>query len=561
MTSQNHQQASLNRRTFVAATAGAAVASCVAAAAGSAVADEVAEASAPEWLGEEPQIADADCVETLDFDVVVVGAGHAGYFAACSAAESGAKTLLMEKLPVGFGIRGDLAAVGSSMQAEQGVEVDPVEICNDLVSQSGNYASYALWRKWADNSGEMIDWYRDFVAKNCPEELFYYEYKMPDQPTRGKNWPISHGTSSRARLVNGVEEATCARMDEYIAGFEGCEVRYCLEMVKLIVEDSAVTGVYAEGDDGMVRVNASKGVIVATGGYAADRTMVEALQPHCDGYSGLECDPAARGAGIRACVWAGAKFEDEHTALIFDRGVIPPSEEVTGGWNGTGYYWHFSSQPWLKVNEYGERFINESGNYDYVFHAAQHYPHRCWYPVWDSNWKTDVERFQTTGCSCIFDEPGTNGDGGTGVEAEEEEILAMIEAGTVVKSDTLKGLAEGLGIDPETFVATCERYNELFDAQCDEDFGKEPFRLSQMANPPFYGAKMGGLILCTLDGILVDTNAQALDADGNAIKGLYVVGNDMGGFFFGTYPNLAVGCAAGRSATFARLAGKHVASL
>ena len=512
------------------------------------------------WLGEAPGITDDDCVDTLECEVLVVGAGHAGYFAATAAAEEGAQVMLIEQASDrGFSIRGDLGAVGSTMQAEQGVEIDKMDIVNDLVAQSSNYADASLWKVWADNSGEMIDWYADFVAEYSPEDYFYYEWNMPTEETRGKNWPTSHGTSWKYRYVNDIEDQIDLHMNDYIEGFEGCSVVYGTAMAELIKEDDRVVGVYASQDDGYVRINASKGVVVATGGYAANQEMVEALQPHANGLTGLSIDPSAMGDGIKACIWAGAKFEEDHTALVFDRGVIPPDEEVQGAWAGSGYYWHFSSQPWLKVNQYGERFCNEGGNYDYVFHAAQRFENRAWYPVWDSNWREDVERFHTTGCSGIFDWDGANGDGGTGTDDEWTEIEAMIEAGTVIESDTLEGLAEGLGIDPGTFVATCERYNELYDAQNDEDFGKDAFRLSQMANPPYYGAKMGGLLLCTLDGIKVNEEAQALDENDNVIEGLYVIGNDMGGFFHGTYPNLAVGVAAGRSATYGRMVGKALA--
>lgn len=81
-----------------------------------------------------------------------------------------------------------------------------------------------------------------------------------------------------------------------------------------------------------------------------------------------------------------------------------------------------------------------------------------------------------------------------------------------------------------------------------------------MATPPFYGAKIGGLLLCTLDGIIVNEKGQPLDEHDEPIAGLWVVGNDAGGFFHGSYPNLAVGCAAGRSATYARQAGLMAAS-
>lgn len=550
---------------FTAATA-AALTGCTPAAsnASAGLSDTGAEAASdvPAWLGSAPGTTDADCSETIECEVLVVGGGHAGLFAGCAAAEAGAKVLVAEKgEQKGFGIRGDLGAVGTRLQKERGITIDKMDIVNDLVAQSGNYADARLWKVWADHSGETLDWYEAFAAEHSPEDVFYYEWNMPTEPTRGKNWPISHGTSFKARIVNGVEEdGMPGHMVDYIESFDGCTVSFDTAMIELIKEGDRVTGIYALKNGSPVRINASKGVIVATGGYAGNEEMVEALQPHANGFSGLEIDPNALGDGIKACIWAGARFEDDHTALVFDRGVIPASEEIQGGWMGSGYYWHFASQPFLKVNQNGERFCNEGGNYDYVFHAAQTQPGRGWYIVWDNNWKTDTERFHTTGCSGLFDWDGANGDGGLGADMEEQDILAMIEAGTVVKADTVEELADGLGLDAATFAATCERYNELYAAGVDDDFGKDAFRLSEMKTPPFYGAKIGGLLLCTLDGIVVNEKAQALDENNNPIEGLYVIGNDMGRFFHGTYPNLAVGNAAGRSATYGRLVGKALAN-
>ena len=108
-----------------------------------------------------------------------------------------------------------------------------------------------------------------------------------------------------------------------------------------------------------------------------------------------------------------------------------------------------------------------------------------------------------------------------------EELAAK---GYIQKADTLEELAGKLGLPADALIATVERNNENYDNQVDPDFGKEPFRLSPVRNPPFYGIRNTGMLLCTMDGININTQGQALSADGSVIEGLYVTGNDSGGY-------------------------------
>ncbi len=134
------------------------------------------------------------------------------------------------------------------------------------------------------------------------------------------------------------------------------------------------------------------------------------------------------------------------------------------------------------------------------------------------------------------------------------------DQGIVVRADTIEELAEKLGLPVENFKKTVERYNELYDKQEDEDFGKEAYRLSELRTAPFEGVRMsGGYFICTMDGIRINTDINAVDENGEAIEGLYVAGDCSGGYFDASYPNLLAGAAAGRSVTFGRLAGKNAA--
>ena len=110
-------------------------------------------------------------------------------------------------------------------------------------------------------------------------------------------------------------------------------------------------------------------------------------------------------------------------------------------------------------------------------------------------------------------------------------------------------------------VGTVDHCNELAAKGEDEDYGKENYHLSTLSEATFYGVRQaGGYLICTMDGIQIDDNMHAIDQDFKAIPGLYVIGDMRGNYFSGSYPCLIAGAAAGRSATFGRLAGQNAAA-
>lgn len=524
----------------------------------------------PAWLGEPPAISDEDCVETIQTEVLVIGAGCSGLVAANFSAMEGAKTLLIEKYEVGTGLRGSaIGAVGSRKQKEAGVDIDPVEICNDLVHYSLNNSSYDLHRLWADHSAEAVDWYCDLCdgVDQCRIDL---EWNMPEQETRYKCWPTGHG----AMFDNGktgkdeasAEGVTYSLIEQNFLSYDNAELRYGTGLECLIKENDRVVGAYASNADGeYLRIDASKGVIVATGGYANNADMFMALQ--ADSAKSL-CGVVpfgnfnAQGQGIKACLWAGAVKDAAPTCMIFDRGLMRADQLPGSPFDMDFEYLHMATQPFLKVDIEGDRITNESSPYDFLIHAlAQKSEQRAWFDIWDSNWPEDIDRFHTIGCSTLIKREGTNQMDPEGIEGTAAIIESQIEAGKIVKADTLEEIADAFGIDKENFLKTVEEYNALFDAQNDSRYGKEAFRLSELRTPPYYACKLSGIVLCTLDGIEINTDFQALNAEGKPIEGLYVIGNDSGNYYNGTYPNLAAGLNAGRCVTFGMLCGKHVANL
>ena len=558
----------ISRRSFVTAAAGAAALSV--AAASSTPAARAEEAPVPSWLGSAPVIADADVVQTVDVDVLVCGAGQAGTPAAYFAAEGGAKTLWIDKGPVPVCMRQSaFGAVGSAYQKELGVEINHEDILNDITSYALNQCSMPLWRNWTEHSGEAADWYGSMVEKAGGRIVV--EHAMPPQG-RYQTWPTGHGSANMEEMPNNPYDASPCEGDELAiwktikTEFEalGGEYRQDCALVSLIQdENGGVVGAYCvNGDGSHLRVNAAKGVVVSTGGYANNGDMYKALQDGLDKSLVVsEKWGTAHGDGIKACLWAGAHMDNSPTSMLFDRCNMKPDYELGRAFDGKPdfNYFHFSSQPFLKVDATGKRLCNESSPYDFVVHAAQQAPRHAWYPIWDASWQEDVQQFMTIGCSTAFTREGSNHHA-IGLNCIQGQIDSFVEGGYVVKANTLEELAEGLGFDTDTFLAEVEKYNGWVEQGYDGEFGKDPYRLSALDEPPYFGMKVGAMCLCTLDGIVINADYQPLDASGAPIEGLYVVGNDAGCSYAHTYPNFGAGTNAGRCSTGGMLVGKALAA-
>ncbi len=505
------------------------------------------------WLGEEPVIKEANIVETIETEVLIAGGGSGGLIAAATAAELGLQVLLIEIKRNFTPIRKEIGVVGSRIQKAEGVDIDIQELVRQQVMYESAYIDQKLPLIWARESGEMMDWYEKLVTAAGAKMMLQGGYQYKVESGAYTKFPTGHN-STWPKGVDGVKVVTGH------AKKHGAEFRMQTGLVKLEKKDGRVTGAIVKDmkSGEFLRVNASKGVIVATGGYAKNKKMLKALQPQTALMAGfIISEGMTMGDGIKACLWAGAKMDDCHTSILFDRCAILPSETPATR-KKVGHPTEFIGQPFLKVDLKGRRFINESTPYDFIIHRAYSLPGQCYCVIFDSGYREDTKRFELAGCSRMH--PFNNGTPCSRPLEDNEVLLqSMVREGRIIKADTIKELAEGLGIPADTLEKTVARYNELYDKQCDDDFGKEPYRLSELRRPPYYGVRSCAFLLGTLDGIRIDENMNAIDGNGDAIPGLYVVGNDSGGYYATTYMNLATGGCAGRNMTFARRTARVIA--
>ncbi|MFQ8910658.1 MAG: FAD-binding protein [Faecalibacterium sp.] len=550
--------------------------SCYAQAKGEAVVSSVQlpTGDANDWLGKEPDIDEAAITETVDTDILIVGAGNGGMFAAAYAAANGLNFRVIEQNANVQDTRHWYGAVDSAAAKEAG---EPATDKAKLLSEISRYASgkcdQRVVKTWINESAAMHDfmrsiledkygWVCDFTSGSeaaWPAENAEHntDYLFPVQE---HNYMASESASGLPRnelLLQYIQEL-------------GYDVDFKTSLAKLEKNsEGRITGIIAQSteDDHFIRYNANKGVLLACGGFPGNPYMMEQLDPLGTSVTtACSYSPADKGYGIRAAVWAGANLDKEAAPMLFDRGVVAPgvdggyvdSDSAFGGkaFPGKIRQYNPGTQPFLKVNRNGERFANESCPYNDIVYAAAHQPGRVYAQICDANILEDAKRFHTIGCSAQ-----TRNGGEKYIQGKMDEA---IEAGALFKCDTLDELADKMGFTgaaKDTFLATVERYNELYDKQNDEDFGKPAYRLSAIRTAPFYGCWLGASLLTTEQGIAINEKGQALDNNNQPMEGLYITGDMSGSFFANNYPCLMAGVAMGRTLTFAMKAVKQMAGL
>ena len=549
--------------------------SCYAQAKGEAVVSSVQlpTGDANDWLGKEPDIDETAITETVDTDILIVGAGNGGMFAAAYAAANGLNFRVIEQNANVQDTRHWYGAIDSAAAKEAGEKpADRAKLLSEISRYASGKCDQRVVKTWINESAAMHDfmrsiledkygWVCDFTsgseaawpAENAEHNTDYL------YPVQEHNYMASESASGLPRnelLLQYIQEL-------------GYDVDFKTSLAKLEKNsEGRITGIIAQSteDDHFIRYNANKGVLLACGGFPGNPYMMEQLDPLGTSVTtACSYTPADKGYGIRAAIWAGAHLDAEPAPVLFDRGLVAPGVDAGYADNGSAFggkafpgtvgQYNPGSQPFLKVNRHGERFMNESQEYDNASHASFQQPGHVYAMIHDANFRSDVDRFHTIGCSALTRYiPGM-------MEGQLEQYEGE---GLIMKADTIEELADKMGFtgaDKDNFVATVARYNELYDKQNDEDFGKPASRLSAIRTAPFYGCWLGASLLCSMQGISITENCQAKDSNNEPIPGLYITGDMSGSFFQNNYPCVMGGTACGRTLTFAIKSVKQMAGL
>ena len=505
----------ISRRSFVAAaatlaTAGACAASAQASETGASTSDTAPEAA-----------------RVIEADIVICGAGLSGLAAAVEAADRGIKAVCLEKSTSvgggGAGVEG-IFAVGSALQREQGIEIDKAAVFRHEMEFAQNRPDGVLWRDLIGAAAGNIDWLCEHGVE--------FSGLVNDY---GGLFPTMHWFDGNVAAVGYVPPMQQAA--------ENGGVEFLLETSATgLIQDGEgqVTGVIAQGPDGTVQVNA-RAVIVATGGFGSNTDMLEKAGWPLDHLSQIGF-PGHDGDGISMCVAAGGADRTSDACYLAGAGI-----EGLAAQGATATALTFGG-PFLWVNREGERVINEDFAASNMMNIAV--PLQVQREIWCLANQATIEAALASSDNASAHDTGV---------APQDEIDAAVEAGGILRGDSVEELATQAGIDSAALADTLERYNELAAKGVDEDCGKDPSQMIAINEAPYYLYRLDPNVLVTIGGVDTNRNMQVIDAQGEPIDGLYAIGVDGVRLYRHVYPINCGATCCGNNVNSGRTAVRHIA--
>ena len=433
------------------------------------------------------EAAEAAPVEDMTTDVLVIGGGLAGLAAAVEARDNGAEVILVEKQASTGGTSalsgGGIAAPGSHYQIEAGI-VDSVSayvnqwlMYQSVTDREGNGSPDKERITWLASQGaETIDWL----------ESLGYEFGAPT------SFGMIEGVD-RFHYPSNLTGGQPAKMTE-VALEKGAVILLNTRATELVMDGDKVIGAKME-QNGQTFTITAKAVVLATGGFSWNEELIARLCPE-NANTVHVASPGSTGDGILMAEAIGAALYENQWLMGMSYSTPADDGNTLGGLGG----------PWtvsMMVDKNGERFMNENAH---------------------PNAYSKMVMRDAAPYYCIY---GTD-------DADKAAILAANEDSKyLIKGETLEELAANAGFDADTFIGWVYVWNNGIINGSDA-FGARIAYETPVTTGPFYAVQMVPTNMDSMGGIVTDTEARVLRADGTAIENLYAAGAISNGALYDT---------------------------
>ncbi|MBP2844392.1 flavocytochrome c [Dickeya oryzae] len=451
-----------------------------------------------------------DPAEMNCYDVVVIGSGGAGLAAAIQACDDGARVLIVEKMSSigGNTIKASVGmnAAGTRFQKMRGIVDDKQRFYEETLKGGKQKNNPDLLKRFVEGAPMAIDW----LAERGIE---LNDITITGGMSVDRTHRPADGSAVGGFLISGLVKNINKR---------NIDVMLETAVIDILHDAGAVTGVRVQSEDNEQLTIATKGVIVATGGFSANRDMVLKYRPDLDGFVTTN-HSGATGCGISILEKVGADTVDLGEIQIHPTVEQNTSYLISESIRGGGA---------ILVNQQGQRFFNEMETRDKVSASIIGLPEKYAY--------------------ILFDEQ---------VRTKNKAADEYLSRGFVVSAASPRELADKLAIDADALQTTLERYNRFVEKQHDDDFGRQTALRHPLNQGPFYAIRIAPGVHHTMGGVVINTDTAVLDRKKRVIRGAFAAGEVVGGIHGGNRIGgnaiadiIVFGIQAGRNAaTYVRL--------
>ncbi|MDY3702770.1 MAG: flavocytochrome c [Limosilactobacillus coleohominis] len=413
-----------------------------------------------------------------DYDLIIVGSGGAGLTAAVQASELGLQVVVLEKnAKVGGNTSrasSGMNAAETSVQAQHGIVDHMRTFYDETMKGGGRLNDPEMLHHFVTHAPFAIDW------------LAQHGLPLADLTiTGGMSQQRTHRPASTAPvgayLVKGLQN---------LAASAGVTIMTEAKVTKLLIQDGRVNGVQYCDNDGQPQELTAEAVILASGGFGASKEMMQRYRPDLAHYRTTNQE-GATGDGLRLASAVGAQLMQldlvqVHPTVQQDQAHAYLIGEAVRGEGA------------ILVNQQGNRFVNELATRRIVSNAITKLPEHSAYLIFDQQVRKRVKA------------------------VEFYDHIGLVKTG-----QTVDELADQIGL--AYLQETINEWNRAVENQDDEKFSRTTGMDRALTSGPFYAIHVAPAIHYTMGGIHADAETRVLDANGQAIPGLYAAGEVVGG--------------------------------